>query len=871
MQRLLYRKMWRELRAAWPRYLALGMAITLAMYLIVSLIGAADTVILGTARHAAANGIEDGQFTTFVPLTDGEVKALTDSGIALEKAFFLDYELEGGQVLRVFRLREAIDRAELESGSLPGDDGVALEKRYCEENGLAPGDAIQIAGLALTVSGICTSPDYDTPFRDLGDSTVDSANFGTAFVTNALYERLRQTGEALRSEEYLYAYRLNGALTDDALRERLKALDFAPDSVADPWFREYWDRNYGKRDELLDAASEMADGTQRLSDALDEMGDKAFGKPGTVAWKLLPKDLTEAYDAVHEAAEGASELRDAVDELADQYMRPETGNLRSFITARDNPRIGGAADDVVINKYASIVAGVIVMALLTYVISVFVVHNIDSEQSVIGTLYALGVRRSELTRHYLLLPVMVALLAGIAGTALGYSDLGVPTQTADTYAYFSVPSLSTVVELPVVLYGAVMPPLIAALVNLLFIRRRLSAPALKLIRKETKYAQVRKLDLGRLGYVRRFQIRQLIRESRSAVGVVLAIFICLLLMMIGINAWVLCDHVGKDNVTDTRYSHMYLYKYPEAEAPAGGYEAIALTMKKEVLGYNMDVTLLGLTADNPLLRRRAAGEHEPRADQLRHGPEVRTEGRRCLYRDGRAGRSRLRIHRGRGGAIQPRVLRLHGYRKPAGAVRPAGGLLQRGLYGPGPSRRPGAALQREHPGGRGEGSRHLRGAHVVHGNHHDSRLRRHHGAGDGSDDEGHGRPRRRQHRPVQAVRLSQARAERAVPERQHAADRAGRARVDPAVQAHHGRHVPVSGFKRGLRHGPAFRALDLCRAVCGLHADLRPDPRPAGPQDSPHRAERGPEGPGVTPWPRPKTGTGTKSASIVETPAVCPP
>ena len=599
MQRLLYRKMWRELRAAWPRYLALGMAITLAMYLIVSLIGAADTVILGTARHAAANGIEDGQFTTFVPLTDGEVKALTDSGIALEKAFFLDYELEGGQVLRVFRLREAIDRAELESGSLPGDDGVALEKRYCEENGLAPGDAIQIGGLALTVSGICTSPDYDTPFRDLGDSTVDSANFGTAFVTNALYERLRQTGEALRSEEYLYAYRLNGALTDDALRERLKALDFAPDSVADPWFREYWDRNYGKRDELLDAASEMADGTQRLSDALDEMGDKAFGKPGTVAWKLLPKDLTEAYDAVHEAAEGASELRDAVDELADQYMRPETGNLRSFITARDNPRIGGAADDVVINKYASIVAGVIVMALLTYVISVFVVHNIDSEQSVIGTLYALGVRRSELTRHYLLLPVMVALLAGIAGTALGYSDLGVPTQTADTYAYFSVPSLSTVVELPVVLYGAVMPPLIAALVNLLFIRRRLSAPALKLIRKETKYAQVRKLDLGRLGYVRRFQIRQLIRESRSAVGVVLAIFICLLMMMIGINAWVLCDHVGKDNVTDTRYSHMYLYKYPEAEAPAGGYEAIALTMKKEVLGYSMDVTLLGLTADNP--------------------------------------------------------------------------------------------------------------------------------------------------------------------------------------------------------------------------------------------------------------------------------
>ena len=603
MQRLLYRKMWRELRASWLRYLALSLVIAFAMYLIVSLIGAADTVILGTALHAEANGIEDGQFTTFVPLTDGQMKALTDSGIGLETEFFLDYELENGSVLRVFRIRKEIDRTEFESGALPEDDGIALEKRYCEENGLAAGDVIHIGGLAMKVSGICTSPDYDTPFRDMGDSTVDSANFGTAFVTDAMYESLRKTGAALRSEEYLYAYRLNGAVTSDVLRNQLEELTFEPDSVEDPWFREYWHRNYGKRDELLDAASALADGSRDLSDALDRTLKGLFGEPGSLLQTMLPAKVTAAINSIQtgaaSVAEGAAALRDALVKLADQYIRPDTGNLRSFVTAQNNPRIGGAADDVVINKYASIVAGVIIMALLTYVISVFVVHNIDSEQSVIGTLYALGVRRNELTRYYLLLPVIVALLAGVIGTVLGYSAIGVPTQTADTYAYFSVPSLSTVVELPVILYGAVMPPVIAALVNIMFIRRRLSAPALQLIRKETKYTEVRKLNLGRMGYVRRFQIRQLIRESRSAVGVVLAIFICFLLMMIGLNAWVLCSHVGRDNVVDTRYSHMYLYKYPEAEAPAGGYEAIALSMKKEVLGYSMDVTVLGLTKDNP--------------------------------------------------------------------------------------------------------------------------------------------------------------------------------------------------------------------------------------------------------------------------------
>ena len=292
-------------------------------------------------------------------------------------------------------------------------------------------------------------------------------------------------------------------------------------------------------------------------------------------------------------------MRDALEELADDYMSPDRSNLRSFTTAANNPRIGGAADDVVINKYASIVAGVIIMALLTYVISVFVVHNIEREQSVIGTLYALGVRRGELLRHYLLLPVLISLIAGVIGTAVGYSRFGVPAQTADTYAYFSVPALTTEVELPVILYGAVMPPLVAALVNLIVIRRKLSAPALQMIRNETRHADISRMDLDGLGYIRRFQIRQLVREGRSALGVVLSIFVCFLLMMIGLNAWVLCDHVGQDNVADTRYACMYLYKYPEKEVPAGGHEAYAVSMKKETMGYNMDVTVLGLAPDNP--------------------------------------------------------------------------------------------------------------------------------------------------------------------------------------------------------------------------------------------------------------------------------
>ena len=604
MQAILRRKMRRELRANWLRYLALGLVIVFAMYIIVSLIGAADTVILGTRQHAAQNRVEDGQFTVFVPLTEAERTELSRLGADVEPAFYLDYAQDSGCVLRVFRLRQTIDLAEPEAGLLPDrEDQIALEKRFCEANGLHVKDRITLAGKTLTISAIVTSPDYDTPFRAMGDSTVDSANFGTAFVTDAAYDQLQKTNLALQAEEYVYAYRLRGETTHAALRSHLKALRFDPAKVDDPWFQSYWKQLWSERDELLSGAAELADGNRALSDALTELNDRINEDTFLPLKLVLPGELLEAIDALErsggELADGAKTLEDAISEVADRYLEADLSNLRSFTAAEDNPRIGGAADDVVINKYASIAAGVIIVALLGYVISVFVIHTIESERSVIGTLYALGVRRRDLMRHYLTLPVLISFLGGLVGTLAGYSSLGVPLQTADTYAYFSVPTLDTVVELPVILYGVIMPPVIAALVNLVVIRRKLSAPALQMIRNEDTSRRVSELDLKNLAFLPRFQLRQMLREGRSALGVVLGIFVCLLLMMIGINAYVLCLHVGHNNVADTRYAYMYLYKYPETTVPAGGSPAYAETLKKEVLGYNLDVTVLGLEPDNP--------------------------------------------------------------------------------------------------------------------------------------------------------------------------------------------------------------------------------------------------------------------------------
>ena len=235
------------------------------------------------------------------------------------------------------------------------------------------------------------------------------------------------------------------------------------------------------------------------------------------------------------------------------------------------------------------------MLLFTYVISVFVVHGIEKESSVIGALYALGVKRRDLMMHYLTLPVIVTTVAGIIGFLIGISNVGIPVQMADAYAYYSIPAMDVKIPPILIVYGIVMPPLAAIVVNYFVIRKKLSQTALSLIKNEVKQPKDSNVNLGDMGFVGRFRVRQMLREMRTGLTVVIGMFIALICLMLSLNTATFCSKVKKQNVEDTHYEYMYTYKYPTENPPEGGEAAYAKTLKKEVYGYNWDVTVLGLS------------------------------------------------------------------------------------------------------------------------------------------------------------------------------------------------------------------------------------------------------------------------------------
>ena len=607
----LYHRNLRQLRANLLRYLSLFFLIVLSMYIVVSIVGAADTIIKTVDDGALRNKREDGQFTVFVPLSQEQLGELTQAGANVAPMFFLDFKQADDSVIRIFQNREEINLVQPEEGRLPHrNDEVLVEKLYAEVHGIAAGGNVTIGGMSLTVSGIGSSPDYDSPVQNLTDVASDKQRFGTAFVCEKTYQLLRESGQSLQSETYLYAYRLNDSTTHETLKDILKDFHVDSDAVTDPYFRARIDEAEMQKNELLDGVAAIVAGGATLNEALETLEATGEDLSEALSKAALPPQMISAIEqyitgvgaastGAEELLEGLYELQGETGELVENAFGYEIRNLMSFLKAENNPRIAASVDDVVINKAGGILAGVIALILFAYVISVFIVHSIDSDSEVIGTLYALGVPNGVLLRHYLTLPVFISALGGLCGTLLGFSGLGVVYQMQDTAGYFSYPMPEAYYPAYLLVYALVMPVLVTLIVNWLIIRNRLSRPPLALLKKENDRVNADGVQIRGMGFIGLFRLRQILREKRASLAVCGGMFIALLLLFLGLNCYSFIVTMQEQNRADIQYEYMVSLKHPPKERPEGAAEAYMHTLSKEIYGSELDIGILGIDASNP--------------------------------------------------------------------------------------------------------------------------------------------------------------------------------------------------------------------------------------------------------------------------------
>lgn len=310
------------------------------------------------------------------------------------------------------------------------------------------------------------------------------------------------------------------------------------------------------------------------------------------------QNITYNYSFLLDEGASVKELKDYIKEY-----------LTFFIEASDNARIDGVKSDSQINKSSALIAGVIVLLLVAYMISIFVTHNLEKESSVIGALYALGYRKNDLIKHYMILPCLLVFAASVIGVALGY--LLIP-YLEDTSSYYSIPEIQPILRPYLMVYGIAIPLLITWSVNILAINRKLSAPPLQLLRKEKNYNQSINVSLGNLGFILRFRIRQFLREIKANITIVAGLMLAILLMVFSFGIKGTITNYVNHAIEDANYNYMYALKYPVSKIPGDSEEAYVKPLYSylDIAGKELEVNLLGIRPENPYFNFTVGGKRD---------------------------------------------------------------------------------------------------------------------------------------------------------------------------------------------------------------------------------------------------------------------
>lgn len=205
------------------------------------------------------------------------------------------------------------------------------------------------------------------------------------------------------------------------------------------------------------------------------------------------------------------------------------------------------------------------------IIGIVIWRMIRNESVVIGTLYAQGYRRSELTRHYMAIPMLLAVAGGVTGSILALPSIE-PAVIA-MISYYNVPVKNIQPNVLNALIGIMMPILFLGLSSYFVINSELKHSPAELMKGDKQKTKVNALErmfkLERLKFSTKFKLREQLRSISRLLFLFLGVTSASVLMLFGFTIMNSMNYVF--NTTDTyRFEYEYAFRNLQyGEAPEG--------------------------------------------------------------------------------------------------------------------------------------------------------------------------------------------------------------------------------------------------------------------------------------------------------------
>lgn len=222
-------------------------------------------------------------------------------------------------------------------------------------------------------------------------------------------------------------------------------------------------------------------------------------------------------------------------ELLKDYL-DNHADLISFVKFADNSRMSTVINDVNSPKVISLIMGLLLIAIIAFIISISIKNTIASESQTIGILYSQGFNKFELLCYYLTLPCLLVSLGIIIGYPLGMAMSSPLTISAD--AQYTIPPF-TFRSTPFIFFAGVFLPLFISIsITCIALFSSLNQTPLSLLRGQHNSSYVSKLEtkltFKHFSFFSRFRLKDFIREKSSMLSLFFGVLISMFILLTGL-------------------------------------------------------------------------------------------------------------------------------------------------------------------------------------------------------------------------------------------------------------------------------------------------------------------------------------------------
>lgn len=238
MKNPLRKRLLRDLRSDFGKYLVIFGLLVCMIGLVSGYLVADESMIAAYNESFEKYHIEDGNFESEKRLNRAQKEKVCATGVQLYDLFYVEQPVTAyrarqlddagknrmsstaeseltGDVLRVFEERRQADLVCLMEGRMPENDGeIALDRMYASNNGIAPGDRIEWAGMDCTVTGLVALSDYSALFSNNNDAMFDALEFGVGIMPQGAL-----TGFPQDAMHYVYAWTYDRKPVDERMEK----------------------------------------------------------------------------------------------------------------------------------------------------------------------------------------------------------------------------------------------------------------------------------------------------------------------------------------------------------------------------------------------------------------------------------------------------------------------------------------------------------------------------------------------------------------------------------------------------------------------------------------------------------------------------